>query len=139
MIQRKAIKGLQKAPHVRFLPPSLLEWRSTRQRSNMALALTMADSTVTTIHVDSWTTCEEAASTAVTSLGINGDGWSVILDDAGVVTESNGFEYVFDLISELELCPAFPVVKNQLLKVGTRHHTPVEVDHTPSPARPQVP
>lgn len=59
ILQRKLIRGIQKAPHSRTLPPSLLEWRSTRQRSNMALPLTFPDGAVSTVNVDSWTTCEE--------------------------------------------------------------------------------
>lgn len=59
LLQRKITRGIKKAPHARSLPPSLLEWRSTRQKSNMALPLTLADTTVSTVHVDSWTTCEE--------------------------------------------------------------------------------
>lgn len=130
---------MQKTTHCRSLPPSLLEWRSTRQRSNMALPLSLSDSTVITVSVDSWTTCEEAAALAISSSGISGDGWSIVLDDAGAVTDSNGLDYVFDLVSELELCPAFPVARSQLLKVGVRHHSPVEVDHhVSSLARPQV-
>ncbi|KRT81983.1 Myosin head, partial [Oryctes borbonicus] len=71
MLQRKLLRGVQKAPHSRALPPSLLEWRATRQKSNMALPLTMADGNVSTVSVDSWTTCEEAASIAVSSFEIS--------------------------------------------------------------------
>lgn len=106
----------------------------------MALPLTLPDSTISTVSIDSWTTCEEAAALAINSLGISADGWSVVMDDAGVVTECCGLDYVFDLVSELELCPAFPVSKVQLLKAGVRNSSPVEVDHhTSTPARPQVP
>lgn len=63
------------------------------------------------------------------------------MDDAGIISEGNGFDYIMDLVSELELCPAFPVAKSSLLKVGKRQ-SPVEIDHhssLPSPSRPQVP
>lgn len=65
------------------------------------------------------------------------------MDDAGIITDCSGLDYVLDLVSELELCPAFPVTKNQLFKVGTRNQSPVEVDHhanisPTSPTRPQV-
>lgn len=88
----------------------------------------------------------QAAAMAVSSLGIAPEGWSVVMDDAGAMTDCSGLDYVFDLVSELELCPAFPATKSQLLKAGTRHHSPVEVDHhanvspiTPTtPTRPQV-
>ncbi|KAJ8956705.1 hypothetical protein NQ318_014060 [Aromia moschata] len=134
-------KSIQRAPHARTLPPSLLEWRSIRQRSNTALPLTLSDRTVATVHVDSWTTCEEAAALAVSSLGVSSDGWSVVMDDAGVISEGNGFDYIMDLVSEIELCPAFPAAKSSMLKTGTKRHSPVEIDHhsVPSPTRPQVP
>lgn len=85
----------------------------------------------------------QAAALAVISLGIAPEGWSVVLDDAGINTDSNGLDYVLDLVSELELCPAFPIIRSQLLKNGTRHKTPIEIDHhansnATSPTRPQV-
>ncbi|XP_060523322.1 unconventional myosin-XV [Cylas formicarius] len=140
-LQRKLTRSLQKAPHSRNMPPSLLEWRSIRQKCNSALALTMSDGTVSTVNVDSWSTCEEAALVAMNSLGVAPEGWSVIMDDAGVVYEGNGLDYVFDMVSELELCPAFPIQKSTLLRAGTRKNFPAEVDHhsTPAPIRPLVP
>ncbi|RZB41182.1 unconventional myosin-XV [Asbolus verrucosus] len=140
VLQRKLTRSLQKTPHARSLPPTLLEWRSIRQRSNTALPLTLPDNNVATINVDSWTTCEEAASLAINSLGLSPEGWSVVMDDAGIVSEGSGLDYIMDLVSELELCPAFPISKSSLLKVGTRKVAPVEIDHSPTtPARPQVP
>lgn len=59
LLQRKLVRGLKTNQHARALPPTLLEWRSNKQKSNMALPLTFADGTVSTVHVDSWTTCEE--------------------------------------------------------------------------------
>lgn len=58
-LQRKLTRGVQKAPHARTLPPCLLEWRSVKQRSNTALTLTLPDKNISTVNVDSWTTCEE--------------------------------------------------------------------------------
>lgn len=140
LLQRKLTRSLQKAPHARSLPPTLLEWRSIRQRTNTALPLTLPDNNVTTVNVDSWTTCEEAASLAINSLGLSPEGWSVVMDDAGIVSEGSGLDYIMDLVSELELCPAFPISKSSLLKVGTRRASPAEIDHSPTtPTRPQVP
>ncbi|KAJ3645965.1 hypothetical protein Zmor_023581 [Zophobas morio] len=140
LLQRKLTRGLQKTPHARSLPPTLLEWRSVRQRTNTALPLTLPDNNVATVNIDSWTTCEEAASLAINSLGLSPEGWSVVMDDAGIVSEGSGLDYVMDLISELELCPAFPISKSPLLKIGTRKASPVEIDHSPTtPTRPQVP
>ncbi|EFA08775.2 hypothetical protein TcasGA2_TC006465 [Tribolium castaneum] len=140
LLQRKLTRSLQKAPHARSLPPTLLEWRSTRQRTNTALPLTLPDNNVASVNVDSWTTCEEAASIAINSLGLTAEGWSVVMDDAGIVSEGSGLDYIMDLVSELELCPAFPISKSSLLKVGTRRASPAEIDHSPTtPTRPQVP
>lgn len=138
-LQRKLMRGFQMSPHSRALPPSLLEWRTNRQRSNMALPLTLADGNVATVTADSWTTCEEAASIAISTLDLPVDGWSIVLDDAGAVTDCNGYDYVFDLVSELELYPSFPVTRLPLLKTGIRRFAPVEVDHMNTLMRPQVP
>ncbi|XP_066258344.1 unconventional myosin-XV isoform X2 [Euwallacea similis] len=139
-LQRKMTRSLQRAPHSRNMPPSLLEWKSIRQKANCALPLSLPDATVVSVNADSWTTCEEAASLAMSSQGITPEGWTVIMDDSGVVYEGNGLDYVFDLVSELELCPAFPVQKSTLLKMGSKRNLPIEVDHhTTSPQRPQVP
>ncbi|XP_017773416.1 PREDICTED: unconventional myosin-XV [Nicrophorus vespilloides] len=137
VLQKKLLRGIQKAPHSRTLPPSLLEWRSGKQKSNMALPLTLPDGNVATVSSDSWTTCEEAALLAVSSMGVSSDGWSVVLDDAGALTDCSGLDYIFDLVSELELCPAFPATRSQLLKTGVKNYSPVEVDH--HIVRPQVP
>ncbi|XP_030752101.1 unconventional myosin-XV isoform X2 [Sitophilus oryzae] len=140
-LQRKLTRSLQRAPHSRNMPPSLLEWKSIRQKTNCALTLTMSDATVSTVNVDSWSTCEEAAFLAMSAFGVAPEGWTVIMDDAGVVYEGNGLDYIFDLVSELELCPAFPVQKSSLLKTGSRKSFPQEVDHHTATTltRPQVP
>ncbi|KRT81985.1 hypothetical protein AMK59_5137, partial [Oryctes borbonicus] len=77
---------------------------------------------------------------------ISGAGWTVVLDDSGILTDGSGLDYIFDLVSELELCPAFPMSRSSLFKGGTRSQTPVEIDHhiqlATSPStltRPQVP
>lgn len=64
------------------------------------------------------------------------EGWSVVLDDNGLVSDCNGLDYVLDLVSELELCPAFPIEKYEILKAGTKR---AEGDHSfSSSPRPQV-
>lgn len=79
----------------------------------------------------------QAASVAINPLGMACDGWSVILEDSGVLSDCNGLDYVFDLISELELCPAFPVDKYDLLKTGTKRIS--ENEHIfAQTSRPQV-
>lgn len=78
--------------------------------------------------VDSWTTGEELASLVVRDRGINEcNGWSVSLVDEeedGEVREMNGFDYVLDLISEMEVAPAFPVCKNFFLVSGKKGRRP---------------
>lgn len=83
----------------------------------------------------------QAASLAVSSLGVSADGWTVVLDDSGILTDGSGLDYIFDLVSELELCPAFPMSRSTLFKGGVRTQTPVEIDHHVPPTtltRPQV-
>lgn len=75
-------------------------------------------------------------------MGIPSDGWTVVMDDAGVVSETNGLDYIMNLVSELELLPAFPAKKSSLLRVGNKRPTPSEIDHynsSPSTSRPLVP
>ncbi|KAL0278610.1 UNVERIFIED_CONTAM: hypothetical protein PYX00_000382 [Menopon gallinae] len=104
-------------PLARSYPPSLLEWRSNRKRVNMALPLQFSDGETTTVSVDSWTTSEELAGFAIRDKGIQEwQGWSVALStDQGVTKETTGCDYVMDLISEMEVAPAFPVCKNSFL------------------------
>lgn len=48
--------------------------------------------------------------------GINEwEGWTIGISDQNGSKESAGCDYVLDLISELEMAPAFPVVKNNFL------------------------
>jgi hypothetical protein len=41
-------------------------------------------------------------------------------DNGGDVREMCGFDYALDLVSEMELAPAFPVVKNYFLVSGKK-------------------
>lgn len=134
--------GHNQMPASRIFPPSWLEWRAASRLSDIALGLTLPDSVMQTVAVDPWTTCEEAATLAVSSLGIQTYGWSVILDDAGIVTDSCGLDYVLDLVSEKELCPAFPKIPNDLLRCGRKvsqsSHSSAH-EEPGSPKRPGVP
>lgn len=137
LLQRKLVRAMHKAPRARSLPPSLLEWRSARHHADMALPLILPDGQQMTVAVDSWSTCEELAASAIASLGMNSDGWSCVLDDSGSLLDTNGYDYVFDLISELELCPAFPAERSDLLKVGKKVHNEQQIEKTLT--RPQNP
>lgn len=134
----------------RLYPPSYLEWRAAKQ-SDVALGLTLPDGSLQTVAIDAWTTCEEAASLSLASISGLGwtQGWTVVLDDAGTVTDTCGLDYILDLIGEKELCPAFPAVKNDLLRSKPRgastpvrspkpHNTSMENEPS-SPKRPLLP
>lgn len=81
--------------------------------------------------MDSWTTCEELANLAVNNHGVDNSGWTITLwnqldgPDA-IVTETNGFDYVLDLISEMELAPAFPAAKHMFLEQRKNSFPPIK-------------
>lgn len=132
--------GNQASP-ARVFPPTWLEWRASSRYSDIAIGLTLPDDVTQTVAIDSWTTCEEAASLAISSLGIPSQGWTVLLDDSGLVTDSCGLDFVLDLIAEKEVCPAFPTVRSDLLRSG-RKNSRIVMSAEPepgSPKRPQVP
>jgi myosin-15 len=85
----------------------------------------------TTCATDSWTTCEELANLAVRNHGVDNTGWTITLwnqldgPDA-IVTETNGFDYVLDLISEMELAPAFPAAKHMFLEQRKNSLPPIK-------------
>nr|XP_050849060.1 unconventional myosin-XV isoform X2 [Vespula vulgaris] len=115
----------------RNYPPCVLEWRANRNRVNMALNVGFYDGETTTCAVDSWTTCEELANLAVQNHGVDNTGWTITLwnqldgPDA-IVTETNGCDYVLDLISEMELAPAFPAAKHMFLEQRKNSYPPIK-------------
>ncbi|XP_068984012.1 unconventional myosin-XV isoform X3 [Bombus flavifrons] len=115
----------------RNYPPCVLEWRANRNRVNMALSVGFYDGETVTCAVDSWTTCEELANLAVHNHGVDNSGWTITLwnqldgPDA-IVTETNGFDYVLDLISEMELAPAFPAAKHMFLEQRKNSFPPIK-------------
>lgn len=128
------------APPSRLFPPSWLEWRASTRVSDIAIGLTLPDGVTQTVAIDSWTTCEEAAALAVSSLGIHNSGWTVVMDESGLVTDSCGLDFVLDLVGEKELCPAFPAVRSDLLRSGRKMSQTAVIDAEPSsPKRPGVP
>lgn len=116
LLLKKLLRSNNQA--VRLYPPTYLEWRAAKQ-SDVALGLTLPDGKLQTVAIDAWTTCEEAASLSLAMIpGFPAQGWTVALDDMGTITDSCGLDYILDFISEKELCPAFPSVKNDLLRVS---------------------
>lgn len=148
ILLKKILRTNQHSPACRVYPPSWLEWRAATRQSDIALGLTLPDGVMQTVAIDSWTTCEEAASLAISSLGIPTQGWTVVMDD-GIITDTCGLDYVLDLVAEKELCPAFPSIKNDLLKSNRNSSNQLSprspsVPHSPydkepsSPKRPQT-
>ncbi|OWR53588.1 myosin xv [Danaus plexippus plexippus] len=92
----------------RRTPPTLLEWRSADNDARPAIPLTLYDDTVQTVCVESWTTCERAAASALSAAGIarNASGWSLTMEHNGQLTEWAGCEYALDAIGEIETWPA---------------------------------
>lgn len=126
----------------RLYPPTWLEWRANARNSDIALSLNLPDESTQTVAIDSWTTCEEAATLALSSQAVPSHGWTVVLDDSGLFTDSCGLDFVLDLISEKELCPAFPTVRSDLLRCGRKSskiQTYQVEPESPSLKRPQVP
>ncbi|XP_055923288.1 unconventional myosin-XV [Eupeodes corollae] len=124
----------------RSFTPSWVEWRAISRTSDIAVALTLPDDVTQTVAIDSWTTCEEAASLAVSALGIPNRGWTVVLDDGKLLTDSCGLDYVLDLVAEKELCPAFPAARSDLFKTDSKLSRTLLPEIEPSsPKRPQVP
>ncbi|XP_018402219.1 PREDICTED: unconventional myosin-XV [Cyphomyrmex costatus] len=136
-IYRMMINNQQTVHQVpRNYPPCVLEWRANRNRVNMALSVGFYDGETTTCAIDSWTTCEELANLAVRNHGVENMGWTITLwnqldgPDA-IVTETNGFDYVLDLISEMELAPAFPAAKHMFLEQRKNSLPPIKKrEHT---------
>lgn len=91
--------------------------------------------------------CEEAAALALSSVAVPTQGWTVVLDDSGLFSDSNGLDFVLDLISEKELCPAFPTVRSDLLRCGRKNSkmasaaavAAAQEPESPNPKRPNIP
>lgn len=103
--QRKLLSGHTCTPPARSSAPCLLEWRANRKRFNTALEFAMPDAETMTASVESWTRCHSVAAALLADRGVaECHGWTVALDN----DQRNGFDYVFDAISEVEAPPGFP-------------------------------
>ena len=68
--------------------------------------------------MESWTTGEEFCKDSLAVRGLDSnelEGWTVTLNDDNDSYELMGNDYVLDLISEMEVPPAFPVCKSFFL------------------------
>ncbi|XP_071964019.1 unconventional myosin-XV-like [Antedon mediterranea] len=110
----------------RMYPSTLLEWKAHRLRSRMALKLSFMDGQEITVQVHSWTTGEELVASALKARGSekNLQGWSLQLQEGTVRYELSGFDYVLDLIGEMELPPGLQEQEsNFLVSSETVHMT----------------
>ncbi|KAG1658544.1 putative ATP-dependent RNA helicase DDX5 [Nymphon striatum] len=102
--------------HSRTYPPTQLEWKANKKRANMALEAKFPDGESMYGSVDSWTSGHSFAAKLVKSRGIEEcSGWTVSLQDETADYELNGNDYVLDLISEMEIPPAFPHCQSHFL------------------------
>ncbi|XP_038064735.1 unconventional myosin-XV-like [Patiria miniata] len=101
----------------RTYPPCFLEWKANRQRCNMALVAELPDGEEVTVMADSWSTGEDFARSALQKKGITKacHGWSVYVMEDKTRSELSGYDYIMDLISEMEIPPDFPVRESQFL------------------------
>ncbi|XP_078611849.1 unconventional myosin-XV-like isoform X5 [Branchiostoma floridae x Branchiostoma japonicum] len=101
----------------RTYPPCVLEWKTNRKLANMALETRFHDGEAFTSSVNSWTTGEEFGVTVLHHRGVHDEnlGWTVVLRDGTEEYELAGYDYVLDLIAEMEMAPGFPVCKSFFL------------------------
>lgn len=70
----------------------------------------------TVCELNSWSTGEEFCKVALEKRGISEtNGWTLALNEDNDFYELMGYDYVFDLVSEMEIAPAFPVCKSFFL------------------------
>ncbi|CAF1237248.1 unnamed protein product [Didymodactylos carnosus] len=123
--QRKLLlAGVADSP--RTYPPTHLEWAANSKAYNMALKVQFADDYPIVGEVESWMTGEDFASTLLETRGIHNaayrNGWSLTLKDEYDNVELMGYDYVLDLISEMEVAPCFPMCKSFFLVHTDNEH-----------------
>ena len=87
--------------------------------------------------VDSWSTAEHVASLLVRARGLEpleSEGWTVTMAHGDEFYDLNGQDFVLDVISELEMPPAFPVNKSQFL--NSRAEEMIQGHKSPQPVPP---
>ncbi|CAH2231979.1 jg4040 [Pararge aegeria aegeria] len=131
----------------RRAPPTILEWKAAMENARPTLPLRLYDDTVHTVCVESWTTCERAAASALAAAGVsrNASGWSLTLEHNGQLTEWAGCEYALDAVGEVETWSALANARSEPLRASTSRLAPpappprassVDTERT---LRPQVP
>ncbi|PVD39191.1 hypothetical protein C0Q70_01819 [Pomacea canaliculata] len=116
--QHKVLQSANLAPQLsRVYPPCFLEWRAIQRKASMALEAKFPDDISVIGHVESWTSGELFTSHLLKQRGLteNTQGWTVILQEDFERYELMGYDYVLDLISEIEIAPGFPTCKAYFL------------------------
>ncbi|OWF46490.1 unconventional myosin-XV-like isoform X2 [Mizuhopecten yessoensis] len=130
--QHKALQCAKMQPQLsRSYPPCLLEWHAILQCTNMALPVKFADNVRMYGPVESWTSGEIFTSHLVSSRGLkeNKFGWTVVLQEETDFYELMGYDYVLDLLSEMEIPPGFPAKPAYFLVSRDKMREPVGVVH----------
>jgi myosin-15 len=66
-------------------------------------------------------TAEEFAANVLSGRGVpETSGWTVVLEEGDTAAELNGADFVMDVISELELPPAFPSARGAFVVTQDR-------------------
>lgn len=87
--------------------------------SMVVLQLQFADGESVITDVDSWTRCESVCEAVLSEKGIaECHGWTLGVDNNE--DQRNGLDYVFDVISEMELPQGFPIQKQNLVPLSQK-------------------
>nr|XP_034311051.1 unconventional myosin-XV isoform X10 [Crassostrea gigas] len=127
LCQHKALQCANIEPKFsRVYPPCLLEWRAIQQKANMALEARFPDGHKMIGHVESWTNAELFARHLLNIRGLqeNSYGWTVQVQEEVDYYEIMGYDYVLDILSEMEIPPGFPYCKSYYLASSDRTREP---------------
>ncbi|XP_065213017.1 unconventional myosin-XV isoform X2 [Planococcus citri] len=121
----------------RLYPPCLLEWKANRKKIHTAVQVHFADGESVMADLNSWTRCESLCETVLADKGIaECHGWTVALDNNE--DQRNGLDYVFDVISEMELPQGFPTQKQNVIPTSQKAE-PYSTARRPTVPPPQPP
>lgn len=83
-------------------------------------------------HVESWTSGEDFVRHLLNQRGLreNSLGWTVLLQEDMDYYELMGYDYVLDLVSEMEIPPGFPVCRSHFLVSSDRTREPLSLQRT---------
>lgn len=85
----------------------------------VVLQLQFADGESVITDVDSWTRCESICEAVLSEKGIaECHGWTLGLDNNE--DQRNGLDYVFDVISEMELPQGFPIQRQNIVPLSQK-------------------